>query len=139
MAFGIVLSIAGWPALKRLSDYYRQNSEPGRKIFYSSLAYIIAGAFIGFALMSLIFNLAYAGGWFDFTDFGFYTLSLPTSLLLHLDFDNRELGSRLLLYAIEFLNFFVVVYSVDLAVYLVGKIFKSIKNIFFFVFSKRAS
>lgn len=125
---GLLIAIIGFPLLKKLKIYYQDHPGQGRLLFFSKTTYAIAGVFFGIVLLSIIFNLYYEGGWFDFTDLGFVLLSYPSILLFDFKLDNNDLIARLILYLIVSLNFFVTTYTVDLTMYILSRITRLFKK-----------
>ena len=115
------------PVLLKMWNYRKKNVQAGKKLFLSKVGYCTFGIVIGLIILSLIFNLQYESGWADFTDFGFYIISLPLSSIIHLTFDSDQLSNRLLLYIVVFFNLSIITFLTDLLGLLVERIMNAYK------------
>jgi hypothetical protein len=126
---GLVLVAVGVALKKRVKEYLLGSGEKGVAFYYTRAAYAVAGIFLGLAALSWAFNIVYHGDWFDFSDLGLAFLAMPVVYVFKFEIDNDRLVSRLLLYGIVVLNFFVITYGVDLIGYLLDKLIFNIKKI----------
>lgn len=125
---GFVVVAVGLASKKIIKKRLAGLGEQGIAFYHTPAAYAVAGIFVGLAALSWMFNIFYQGDWFDFTDLGFGLISLPISYLIKFEYDNDRIISRLTLYGLVVLNFFIVTYAVDLVAYLVNKVINSFKK-----------
>ncbi len=126
---GFVLVAVGLALKKFIKKRLAGFGEQGITFYHTRAAYAVAGIFLGLAALSWSFNILYHGDWFDFSDLGFAFLAMPIVYIFKFEVENERLASRLLLYCIVVLNFFVVTYGVDLLGYLLDKLILNIKKI----------
>lgn len=122
-------AVIGFLALKKLRVFYKVDYG-GRAIFFTKMGYLIMGLGIGVVLITIVFNIFYVGGWFDFTDAGFELISLPLRDFLGFKPDNNVLSARLILYGICAVNIVLVSYTVDISSLIVKKTFLFVKDQF---------
>ena len=118
MLFGIImfaLSIGN-------RDKFR--NDPSGKLFFTKAGYAFAGISVGLIILATTFNIVYEGGWFDFTDFLFVLLGQPLLMLLNFDFNNDRISSRIVLWVLVIVNLSIIIYSIDLLLYGIGKLYK---------------
>lgn len=118
LGVGILVCFALLPFLIKSYKYYRKNHVKGGKVFFFSvIGYIVFGIAIGWTILSIIFNLSYEGGFFDFTDFGFVLSSFPLMMFVtkftNFEFNNDRVLSRLILYLISFINLAIIIFILD--------------------------
>jgi hypothetical protein len=118
LIIGIILAIGCLPLFAKISPFYKKKAQGGKKIFFSKLGYITFGISLGLVILSIIFNLTYVGGWFDFTDLGFALLSYPLVMFTKFEVDTDQFLSRLTLYFIVVANLLIVNYAIDFSVFL---------------------
>lgn len=130
LVVGVILSggLTPW-VIKKRRELLGRDSTVGKRIFLSSTGYILLGAILGLVILSAIFNIAYDGDLFDFTDFGFALLSLPLSFLLDLKIDNDEISKRVILYFIVAINLTALLYMCDFITFIFTKVLKKIRVI----------
>lgn len=129
LALGVLFSLICFLARKEIKNFFNTPKPYPSSIYFSVISYAVAGIFFGLAVLALLFNLIYeGGGWFDFTDMGFALIAMPLSYLIKLEIDNSYIISRLYLYGVVVLNFFLVTYAVDLIMFSLTKAFRFLKG-----------
>ncbi len=118
---GIILAVVTIPGLINFYKFRKKNMDSGKRLFLSTWGYATFGIAAGVVIVSTIFNLAYEGGWFDFTDIGFALLSYPLSYFINSKFYNETLQSRLILYVIDAVNIILVIFIMDILGFILTK------------------
>ncbi len=112
LVWGIVLAFLLTPILINYWGY-RKSYQIGRKLFFTKVGYCAMGIALSLVTISLIFNLSYEPGWFNFTDFGFYVISFPLISFFHFEFNNELVFMRFLLYIAVFFNLAILIFITD--------------------------
>jgi len=113
--------------------FYRYNFNDTKKyskMFFSKVGYCFAGLCVGWIMLSIVSNIFYTPGFFDFTDFGFrlasYPLIIPVEKFTGFEYLSDSILSRIQLYLITFFNLTVIIYFVDILGWIFSKIIKNI-------------
>jgi len=99
------------------------NNGFGGKFFFTRAGYALLGISFGLIILGTTFNMAYEGGFFDFTDFIFCFIGQPLVSLIKFDFDNENLMSRLMLYGLVVVNLATITWIIDLVIFFLIKIY----------------
>lgn len=130
LGIGIILAILSFPLLLRIYPYYHNKpKEEGKRFFFSNFGYVALGIALGLVLISIIFNLSYEPGWFDFRDIGFAIFSYPLIMFTHFQANPDIFSKRIILYSICFLNLAIIILILDIFGAIYEKVYKSIKRI----------